>query len=288
MPAFQLGVCEWGFPMPGPYAVRTAAEYGFSGMELDFGAYEKAYPLSVPAVQRAYLEMADAYGMDFPSMTIDSLNWYGLSRPLHSRNGMIAFDGIRRGIEAAAAMGIPVIQLPSFNDGAIRNETDFHNTCEKIKMACEIARPLGITIASENTLSAKDTQRMVREVGYGNFGIMFDTQNYFLADGRDTAALLREIHPYVVQVHLKDGYNGKLSGSVLGTGESGFFRTAEAIKETACTQWLLLENYYHTQPMSNLDSDPFRILEKDLAVVREVFDIQQPQNLLKREAGEER
>lgn len=273
MSVFKLGVCEWGFPMPGPYAVKTAAEYGFSGLELDFGAYEKAYPLSVPAVQRAYLEMADDYGIEFPSMTIDSLNWYGLTRPLDSRNGMIAFDGIRRGIDAAAAMHIPVIQLPSFNDGAIRTESDFRNTCEKIKMACEIARPLGITIASENTLSARDTQRMVREVNSENFGIMFDTQNYFLADGRDTAALLREIHSYVVQVHLKDGYNGKLSGAVLGTGESGFFRTAEVIKETDCTEWLLLENYYHTQPISNLSSDPFTILEKDLAVVREVFKI---------------
>ena len=98
MLVFKLGVCEWGFPMPEPYAVKTAEEYGFSGLELDFGAYEKAYPLSVPAVQRAYLEMADDYGIEFPSMTIDSLNWYGLTQPLDSRNGMIAFDGIRRGI----------------------------------------------------------------------------------------------------------------------------------------------------------------------------------------------
>ena len=259
--------------MPGPYAVKTAAEYGFSGMELDFGAYEKAYPLSVPAVQRAYLEMADAYDIEFPSMTIDSLNWYGLTRPLNSRNGIIAFDGIRRGIDAAAEMHIPVIQLPSFNDGAIRTEQDFRNTCEKIKMACEIAQPLGITIASENTLSTYDTKRMICEVGSENFGIMFDSQNYFLADGRDTATFLREIHPYVLQIHLKDGYNGKLSGAVLGTGESGFFHTAEVIKETSCSEWLLLENYYHTQPISNLNRDPFTILEKDLAVVREVFEI---------------
>lgn len=273
MPAFKLGVCEWGFPMPGPYAVKTAAEFGFSGIELDFGAYEKAYPLSVSAVQKAYLEMADAYDIVFPSMTIDSLNWYGLTRPLSSRNGMLAFDGIQRGLDAAAAMHIPVVQLPSFNDGAIDSESDFRNTCEKIKMACEIAKPLNITVASENTLSAAQTMRMVQEIGYENFKIMFDTQNYFLADGRDTAAMLREIHPYVVQIHLKDGYNGKLSGSVLGTGESGFFQTAKVIKETACTEWLLLENYYHTQPISNLSTDPFTILEKDLAVVREVFEI---------------
>ena len=167
-----------------------------------------------------------------------------------------------------------------------RGEEDFRRTCEKIKMACEIARPMGITIASENVLSVKDTLRMVREIGYDNFRIMFDTQNYYLADGRDEAALLREIHPYVVQVHLKDGYNGNLSGSILGTGESGFFRTAAAIRDTCCTEWLLLENYYHTQPLSQL-GDPFSLLEKDLAAVREVFDIRKPSGPILRKAGEE-
>ncbi len=145
---------------------------------------------------------------------------------------------------------------------------------------------MGITIASENVLSVKDTLRMVREIGYDNFRIMFDTQNYYLADGRDEAALLREIHPYVVQVHLKDGYNGNLSGSILGTGESGFFRTAAAIRDTCCTEWLLLENYYHTQPLSQL-GDPFSLLEKDLAAVREVFDIRKPSGPILRKAGEE-
>lgn len=286
MPSFKLGICEWAFPMPGPYAVKTAAQYGLSGMELDFGSYEKSYPLSVPAVQRAYLEMAAEYGLEFPSMTVDSLNRWGLTHPLTTRAGALAFDSVRRGIDAAAAMGIPVVQLPSFNDGAIHSEEDFRRTCEKIKMACEIARPMGITIASENVLSVKDTLRMVREIGYDNFRIMFDTQNYYLADGRDEAALLREIHPYVVQVHLKDGYNGNLSGSILGTGESGFFRTAAAIRDTCCTEWLLLENYYHTQPLSQL-GDPFSLLEKDLAAVREVFDIRKPSGPILRKAGEE-
>ena len=274
MLSYQIGACAWGFPMQGPYAVKAAAELGLDGLELDFGAYEDSYPLSVPTVQRAYLELAQEHHMEFPSMTIDSLNRYGLTRPLHSRRGQIAWDGIRRGLDAAAAMGIPVIQLPSFNDGAICDETDFRNTCEKIKMACALAEPLGITIASENTLSAKDTLRMVREVGYENFKIMFDTQNYLLADGRHSAALLREIHPHVVQVHLKDGYNGKLSGSILGTGESGFFRTAEVIRETGCTKWLLLENYYQAHPISDLARDPFDLVKKDLAIVRQVFQIQ--------------
>ena len=143
MPSFKLGICEWAFPMPGPYAVKTAAQYGLSGIELDFGSYEKSYPLSVPAVQRAYLEMAAEYGLEFPSMTVDSLNRWGLTHPLTTRAGALAFDGVRRGIDAAAAMGIPVVQLPSFNDGAIHSEEDFRRTCEKIKMACEIARPMG-------------------------------------------------------------------------------------------------------------------------------------------------
>lgn len=272
MSAFKFGICQWAFPMPGPYALRTAAALGFAGMELDFGPYERSYPLSSRTIQRAYLDMAAETGISLPSMTVDHLNRFGLTRPMDSRAGMICTDGVKRGIEAAAAMQIPVVQLPSFNDGAIRTERDFYNTCEKLKLFCEIAAPCGITIASENALSAAETLRMVRQVGCENFKIMFDTQNYFLHGRQNAAAILRALHPHVAQIHLKDGYNGKLSGSLLGAGESGFFETAAVIRETRCAKWLLLENYYHTEPLCHLCADPFQIVKRDLAIARGTFE----------------
>lgn len=272
MGAFKIGICGWAFPMPGPYALRTAASLGLEGMELDFGPYEQSFPLSSPTIQRAYLDMAAETGMQLPSMTVDHLNRYGLTRPMDSRGGMICMDGVKRGIETAAAMRIPVVQLPSFNDGAIRTESDFWNTCEKLKLFCEIAAPYGITIASENVLPVSGALRMVHEINCENFKIMFDTQNYFLHGRQNTAAILRELYPYIAQIHLKDGYNGKLSGSPLGTGESGFYETAAVIRETQCTEWLLLENYYHTEPISHLNADPFQIVKRDLAVARRAFE----------------
>ena len=66
----------------------------------------------------------------------------------------------------------------------------------------------------------------------------------------------------MVQIHLKDGYHRKLSSALLGTGESGFMETAQVIRETACSEWLLLENYYNQEPLSRLDADQFEIVKK--------------------------
>jgi hypothetical protein len=38
---------------------------------------------------------------------------------------VIALTAIYKGIDVAEALKIPVVQLPSFKDGAIESETDF-------------------------------------------------------------------------------------------------------------------------------------------------------------------
>ncbi len=83
--------------MPGPYAVKTSAEFGFSGIELDFRSYETVIHFRCLLFSGRIWKWRMLTELISLSMTIDSLNWYGLTRPLSSRNGMLAFDGIRRG-----------------------------------------------------------------------------------------------------------------------------------------------------------------------------------------------
>lgn len=273
MRGFQLGICMWGFPMQGPTGVRMAAEMGFAGAEIDLGPYENGYPLSNPRIQNEYRRVSRDFGIAITSIAVELLNRYGLTNPLDTRKGMIAMEGCRRAIDAAAQMEVPVVQLPSFNDGAIMDEEGFLNTCEKIRLLCEYAEDAGVVLATENALSIGDSLRMMEEVNSGRFGLMFDTQNYFLAGASDTAQYLRELAPHVVQIHLKDGYHRKLSSALLGTGESGFMETAQVIRETACSEWLLLENYYNQEPLSRLDADQFEIVKKDVEIVKRIFEL---------------
>lgn len=273
MGTFRLGICMWGFPLEGASGVRLAAEMGFQGAEISLGPFETGFPLSDSKIQDAYLRASREYEIELTSLSVEHLNQYGLNHPLESKKGMIAMEGCERGLKAAERMGIPVLQLPSFNDGAIRGEADFKNTCEKIKILCEMAQKSNVVIAAENALSVSQSKRMIKEVNAPNFKIMFDSQNYFLERQAVTADVLRELYPYVEQIHLKDGRNGKLSSCLLGQGESGFFETAEVIKETQCSQWLLLENYYNLPPLNQLDEDPFKLVVKDIEIMKRTFDI---------------
>ncbi|MGI6007619.1 MAG: sugar phosphate isomerase/epimerase family protein [Ruminococcus sp.] len=274
MEEYKLGICMWGFPQEGPEGLRLAAGLGLQGAEISLGSFEEGYPMTDPFLQKEYCKISRDCRIELVSLSVEHLNQYGLSNPSSSRRGRIALEGSRRGLEAAARMEIPVVQLPSFNDGAIRTEEDFENTCEKISILCEEAAAYGIIIATENVLSVEDSRRMMKKIGCGNFKLMFDTQNYFLDHGADTAEVLRELYPYVIQIHLKDGYNGKISSALLGRGETHFLQTAGVIKETACTRWLLLENYYDRPPLNQMCVDPVELVQADMKTVKTIFEMQ--------------
>lgn len=271
--SFKIGVVEWAFPSPGPYGLKIAAELGLKGMELDFGEYETGFHLSNPRVQEAYLECSEKFGIEFPSMALNALNTHGMSSGRGTLDGMIAIETIRKGIAAAKRMHIPVVQLPSFHDnrGDIRSEEDFYNTCEMLRFACDMAAGTDIILALENVLSVEKTKEMLEKVGCDRLKIMYDTQNYYLNHGYSQPALLEAIADDVVQIHVKDGFNQTISSALLGTGDVSFRETAEVIKRTGCTEWLLLENFYNQQPLNLLTEDTFELITQDIQVLHEIF-----------------
>lgn len=271
--AFKIGIVEWGFPFPGPYGLKIAAELGLKGMELDFGDYETGCPLSNPRVQEAYLECGQKYGVEFPSMALNALNVHGMSSGRGTLDGMIAMEVIRKGIAAAKRMGIPVLQLPSFHDnrGDIRSETDFYNTCEMLRFACDLSADSGLILALENVLDAEKTLEMLDAVGCDRLKVMYDTQNYYLNHGYSQPALLEQLAPHVAQIHVKDGFNNTISSALLGTGDVSFRETCAVIRRTRCTEWLLLENFYNQQPLNLLADDTFTLIEKDIRTLVDIF-----------------
>lgn len=268
---FKIGIVEWAFPFPGPYGLKIAADMGIEGMELDFGDYETGFKLSNPVIQKAYLECGREYGVEFPSIALNALNAHGMRNERDTYDGMIAVETIYRGVQAAADMGIPIVQVPSFDDGAIESEEDFWNTCEKVRLACDLARRHGIVIAFENVLSAKESLRMIREVGCDNLKIFYDSQNYHLEKGYSQQEILSELKDHICQIHIKDGFNQTISSALLGKGDTGFYKTVQLIKACHCTTWLLLENYYNQKPLSLLNADAFSLLEEDIKTVRRAF-----------------
>ena len=268
---YKIGIVEWSFPFPGPYGLKIAAGLGIQGMELDFGDYETGYKLYNRQVQQAYLECGQEYGVTFPSMALNALNAHGMSKDRNSADGMIAIETIQKGLETAQAMDIHVVQLPSFDNGDIRTEEDFYNTCEKVRFACDLAEGTGIVIAMENVLDAEQTKKMIQEVGSSCLKVFYDTQNYYLDRGYSQSDILDALAEHVAQIHVKDGYNRTISSALLGKGDVSFLKTAEVIRRTRCTEWLLLENYYHRRPLSLLNEDAFELIRRDVDTLRKLF-----------------
>ena len=266
-----FGICEWAFPVQGPYFIKMAAQMGFDGVELDLGTYEHNFPLSNRKIQQAYLEEAQKWGISFSALAVNTLCDYGMKNPEGSRKREIAVTAIEKAVQAAYEMDINLIQLPSFDDGYINTEKEYQSFRECIRYACQIAQDKGITVSTENVLSADENLKLIKEVDMPNLGIYLDTQNPVLRKGYYVPDMIRKFGKKILQVHVKDGASGELSAALLGRGATNYFESIQALKEIGYEGWLVLENFYDQQPMNHGEYDPFELLKEDLAILKEPF-----------------
>lgn len=266
----KIGICEWAMPGGGRYGCKIASQVGLEGIELDLGDYERNFPLSHEEMQNAYLEASQQWGIEYPSIAVNALCKYGMINPVRSKKREIAMMAISRAIDTAHALNIPLVQLPSFEDGEIKTEEDFINAAQCLKFACEYAGEKGIKIGTENLLSVEENLKMLETVGCDNLKVYFDTQNYFLFKGYNTVKMFEELVPYICEIHVKDG-NGHMSGSLLGHGNAGFYEIVEAIKKHNYSGWIQLENYYDQEPLSMENEDPYTLLKEDIKILKDAL-----------------
>ena len=270
----KLGITEWSLPVDGPYGCKIAAEVGFEGIQLDVGSYDRNFPKTKKVVQDAYLEAAQKCGIKYTAIGCNELDNYNMVAQKGSGERAIALRTIESAIDAAAAMGIPIVMVQSFNASAIETEQDFKRAVSVIKYASDYAGDKGkITIGVENLLSVENLLRFIEEVNRPNLRIYFDTQNYYLHERVDVAAMVKPLVAYFCQVHVKDGYQFDVepSGALLGQGATSFFKTIDELRKYEYTGWLISENFYDRGPISQLSEDPGVLMKKDYQVLKDII-----------------
>ena len=45
----------------------------------------------------------------------------------------------------------------------------------------------------------------------------------------------------------------------------------KALQETGYSGWLVLENYYSCKPLSKQNDDPFKLLKKDISILKDAM-----------------
>ncbi|MCF7942088.1 MAG: sugar phosphate isomerase/epimerase [Spirochaetia bacterium] len=267
----KLGICEWAMPVDGPYTCKMARELGFDGIQLELGPYERGFSKSRSAVQKAYLEMAETHGIEFPSMAVRVTDYYSMVSEPGSPEHEIVRSGIDAGIEACAAMNVPILMIPNFVKSAIRTEREFDIAVAVFQKACDKAEGLGITIAAENPLSIPDTFRFFKSIDRKNIGLYFDLQNYYLHNDAYTPDILEALFDLILELHVKDGRGKELSGALLGEGSASFNASVEVLKRHEYSKWIISENYYDMPPLCGPADDPVALIKKDVATLRSLF-----------------
>jgi sugar phosphate isomerase/epimerase len=196
--------------------------------------------------------------------------------PFHAHKGSAIYQIIKQAlqlaIDAAAYMKIPMVFIPTFGVSTIETEDQFMNAVRMFQYASEYAEKKHITIASESVMDLPRQLRLCEEVRRQNFGLFYDSNNFFFEKGYDQVSMLSGMYPYMVdQLHVKDGKAGVLAGSLLGDGDSDFAGTMTFLKEKNFSGWIISENLYGKQPLYQIGSDPLPALYKDVQRMREAI-----------------
>jgi sugar phosphate isomerase/epimerase len=269
--AIKIGVCDQALPGVGVFAPRIVHEMGLDGMSLEMGSYFHGYPIRQPRLQKYYLEEQQKYGIEYPNITLSDLDNYAI----HSRPGTPDCDIVRymlkTAVNTAAAMKIPMVMVCFFQKSFVITDEDLEYTAKAMQYVCDLAGEKGLTVGCENVLTAEKTRLLLEMVARDNIGIFYDSQNYQFDSGLDQPALLESIYDLLVpQLHVKDGVGVK-SGSLLGTGNSDFYKTMEVLKQHKYQGWIISENYYDREPLRNCGTDYFQVLVRDIKIIKDAI-----------------
>jgi 2-epi-5-epi-valiolone 7-phosphate 2-epimerase len=266
--SIKFGVAQWSLPIDGPWGCRVAADCGLDGVQLDVGDASRGFPLTRKSTQDAWQQAAADAGIELISVAINALCRHGMNVRPDSDDGRLARIAIAAGIRAAHDLGLDLVQLPAFEGGFVRTAEERDNLADALRFACRLAADVGVTVSSENVLDPNEFRELCERVGADNFRLFFDMQNYVLNRGLDQLHVLSELFDDIVQVHAKDGVDGRLSSAVVGTGEAHVVDQVQLLLDRGYTGWITLENFYDTYPIAGGNGDPVADLATDASALR--------------------
>ena len=272
-----LGICEWSLPIPlrGPMCCRVAHDFGLQAVELELGITEENYALDNPYVIDLYKEERAKYDITFTGVAVNLTDFFPMVAPLGDPGREQVEFALRKGVDAAAALDIPLIHVPSLCIfdllSGVKDEEGMKNTSECLQRTCDYAADKGVIVCSENDFSTEMQLEQIEQVNRDNFKIYFDTQNYYV-NGRYTPGLIEPIFDHIAEFHVKDGYKEYISSHLVGEGGCDAFKSLEEFDRLGYTGWVILENYYARPPLCGPDDDPYELLKKDIAIVKGWLD----------------
>ena len=238
----RLAVCSWSLQPTSPQDLVTKLQQtGVRRVQLALDPLrdEPAAWSNTPALlQTAGLEIVSGMfgckGEDYS--TLDTIRLTGGLAP--DATWETNWKSIQATAELAARLGL---KLVTFHAGFLPHESsdpNFTKLKQRLIQTADVFHARGITLGLETGQETADVlSEFLRQLAKPNLGVNFDPANMLLYDKGNPIEALRQLGPWIRQVHIKDARRTRVAGTwgeevVAGTGEvdwPAFFRALDQV-----------------------------------------------------------
>lgn len=227
---FKVGVTDWNLKLEGKIeSIPLAKQLGFDGVQISIVKGEDKLALSDPALQKAFLDEAERSGLKIASLCPEMLRRnYLKSDPLGQR-------WVADSISIAKAMGVRVLLLPFFGNGAMETEAEMDKVGDVLKELAPAAERADVVLGLEDSLSARNNVRIMDRTQSSAILTYYDVGNS-TNNGFDVVKEIRWLgRTRICEVHLKDNPH------YLGEGKIDFKAVINALADVGFHGWAQLE-----------------------------------------------
>ena len=250
-----IGVTGWSLDGSGGACLKTAAAAGFDAIQIGINGPADCRGLSSERWKEEIREASRIHRIPVAALALNVLERWGIGESSSDAARRRAVALVRTAARAAREFGASVVYVPSFGRNRMMDRRSIDRTARFLRLACRVAGDLGLTLASENTLSLAGNLLLVEAVHDPVFRILIDTYNPLLG-GYDASELIRGLRTYLChQAHLKDGSDGVMGSAPLGSGEGRVADALSAFSEVGYTGTFFLENDYRGARMPRAAAD---------------------------------
>lgn len=217
----RIGACDWSIGKSSDIgAFEVAKEIGVEGVQVNLGSEQNALHLRQVSRQQAYLAESKRTGVKIAGLAISELN--KVPYKSEARTEEWVWDAV----DVANNLGVKVILLAFFSENDLRDdEPGKSEVIRRLKMVAPKAEKMGITLAIESYLSAKEHLDIIERVGSRSVKVYYDFRNSADA-GYDVIKEIKFLGKDVIcELHMKE------NGFLLGEGTMDWRKISETLME---------------------------------------------------------
>ena len=270
---FQLGVCEWSVLFRGRNLCESAKISGLNCVQLGVGTeIFKGEGLSSEKLVEEYQQASQELGVEIVSISPQFVDEYSFTMPRTTEEIEIVDHLIGYTMKMCEKFHCNSFLLPVLCRNDIVDGTSFHNAVSYIRKYAREAREKNLEIYLELNQDLSQLHNLLDAVDCSNVKVFFDSQNLYAQRGISMAKYFTSLsrENLIGGVHVKDGNGGMLSGSLLGEGTSGFYKTCDAILESEYSGPILIESVYSKPGVCNQGTE-HELLKRDADTLHRIF-----------------